>query len=133
VQYGDNLTDIVPQYWFDNLQQENHFEAAVPLWMYSSGMKEGFSEADGLNMRTSPSLSASVERQTAFGSEMPIVCWTTGPSITATWPNGQTYSTDVWDGVANSNSSSKTDGTRAYVSDAWMDTGGDTSTMVPVC
>jgi hypothetical protein len=130
---SSNLLDTLPVNWFGNLQQENGFEAATPLWMMKSGMQPGFVEADGLNMRTAASLSASVERQTGFGSEVAIVCWKTGPSVTATWPNGATYSTDVWDGVADSNSSSKNDGTRAYVSDAWMDTGGDTSTLVPLC
>jgi hypothetical protein len=133
VQYATNIGDLTPEAWFNNLPTENGFEFGSPLWMYITGMKEGFVEADGLNMRTSPILSASVERQTGFGSEISIVCWRTGPSITATWPDGETYSTDVWDGVADSNSSSKNDGTRAYVSDAWIDTGGDTSTLVPVC
>jgi hypothetical protein len=132
--YGPN-GDPLPIDWFNSLagtgQGKQGFEAVTPL--FEPAFVQGTVMADGLNMRTSASLSAPVVRQTALGTQLPIVCWVSGPSVTATWPNGQTYSTTVWDAVMDHNATSITDGQRVYVSDAWIDTGGDTATMIGSC
>ena len=66
----------------------------------------------------------------AFNARVNISCYNSGTSVTATWPDGSTWTTGIWDGLRD-NSTGKFNGT--YVSDAWMNTGGDTSTMVPHC
>lgn len=83
-----------------------------------------------LNVRSGPGTGYSAVGTVAYGAVVNIVCYSTGTTVTATWPDGSTWTTGVWDGLRD-NSTGAFSGT--YVSDAWIDTGGDTSTMVPHC
>jgi surface antigen/uncharacterized protein YraI len=82
-----------------------------------------------LNVRGGPGVGYNVHGTVAGGSRIHVVCVEWGSSVTATWADGLTYSTEVWDSVADSTGKS----VGLYVSDAWVDTGGDTSLMVPSC
>jgi surface antigen len=90
----------------------------------------GTVKANPLNVRSGPGTGYSVVGSLAYGARVNISCYNTGTTVTATWPDGSTWTTNVWDGLRN-NSTGRFNGT--YVSDAWMDTGGDTSKMVPHC
>lgn len=94
---------------------------------YISGTVEA---SPTLNIRTGPGTGYSIAGTAAYGSSLNIVCYNTGTTVSATWPDGSTWTTAVWDGLRN-NSTGGFSGN--YVSDAWMNTGGDTSTMVPHC
>jgi uncharacterized protein YraI len=68
------------------------------------------------------------------GSKVTIYCWTTGPTVTATW-GGSTWTTNIWDTVDGYTTPSGqtyafVGGTRVYASDAWINTGGDTSKLI---
>jgi hypothetical protein len=138
--YGSNVVSAVPCNWFNSLPGSGGqgFDAIEPLFA-PSGFKGGTVKTDGLAMRgagqTGPaSLSSPVVRRTSLGTRLVIVCWMNGPSITATWADGRTFSTSVWDAVVDANATSLNDGTRRLaVSDAWLDTGGDTSRLIGHC
>lgn len=83
-----------------------------------------------LNVRSGPGTGYSITGTVNSGTRINISCYNRGTTVTATWPDGSTWTTNVWDGLRN-NSTGTFGGT--YVSDAWVDTGGDTSTMVPHC
>ena len=73
-----------------------------------------------------PSLGYSVP----YGALIYIACYNTGATVSATWPDGSTFNTNVWDGLWDGSVGGFNG---AYVSDAWVNTGGDTATMVPHC
>lgn len=75
-----------------------------------------------LNVRSGPGTGYSIVGTVSYNSVIAIGCYNTGTTVTATWPNGSTWTTAVWDHIGS-----------GYVSDAWVNTGGDTSTMVPHC
>jgi surface antigen len=79
-----------------------------------------------LNVRSGPGTNYGVVGSVAYGARINIACYNRGTTVTATWPDGSTWTTNVWDGLRNNS-------TVTYVSDAWVDTGGDTATMVPHC
>ncbi len=83
-----------------------------------------------LNVRSGPGTGYSTTGTVAYNARVNISCYNTGTSVSATWPDGSTWTTTVWDGLRN-NSTGKFSGT--YVSDAWMNTGGNTANMVPHC
>ncbi len=64
----------------------------------------------------------------AYGDVAGISCWTRGASVTATWQDGSTWTTDVWDRLAGN-----INGGAGYVSDAWINTGGDTAKQASSC
>ena len=68
------------------------------------------------------------------GSRARIYCWTTGPTVSATWGGG-TWTTNIWDTVdgyttPSGQTISFVGGTRVYASDAWIDTGGNTAQLI---
>ena len=79
--------------------------------------------------RGGPGTGYNVHGTLGYGAKIVVACWETGTSITSTWPDGESYSTNVWDALIDSTNLP----TGMYVSDAWINTGGDTSTMVPAC
>lgn len=86
----------------------------------------------GLNLH-SASPTGAVIGAMPYGTRAHITCWTPGPQVTG--PYG---ATTVWDAVDEYTTPSGetyvfTPGPRVYASDAWIDTGGDTSRMVPRC
>lgn len=83
-----------------------------------------------LNVRSGPGTGYSIVGSVAYLAKVNISCYATGTTVSATWPDGSTWTTAVWDGLRD-NSTGRFNGT--YVSDAWMNTGGDTSRMVPHC
>ena len=48
--------------------------------------------------------------------------------VTATWQDGSTWTTDVWDRLDQN-----IGGATGYVSDAWINTGGDTAKQASSC
>lgn len=93
------------------------------------GGVSGTVEANPLNVRGGPGTGYNTHGSLSYLSSVKIPCYEYGTSVTATWPNGQTYSTNVWDAIADGTGESN----GLYVSDAWMNTGGNTATMVPAC
>jgi hypothetical protein len=68
-----------------------------------------------------------------YDSTAVIYCWVSGPSETG--PYGSTTVWDALDGYTTPSGQSVVYGAgpKAFSSDAWLDTGGDTSTMVKHC
>lgn len=83
-----------------------------------------------LSVRGGPGTGYNVHGAVAYGSTVTIACYEYGTTITATWPNGQTYTTSVWDAITDTATGGSTG---KYVSDAWVNTGGNTANMVPAC
>lgn len=83
-----------------------------------------------LNVRSGPGTGYALVGTVSFGSSIQISCYSTGTSVTATWPDGSTWTTTVWDGLQDAGTGRFSG---HYVSDAWINTGGDTSKMVPHC
>jgi surface antigen len=75
-----------------------------------------------LNVRSGPGTGYSIVGSVSYNSVISINCYNTGTTITATWPDGSTWTTNVWDHISS-----------GYVSDAWVNTGGNTANMVPHC
>jgi hypothetical protein len=88
----------------------------------------GYVEASPtLNLRTAPCLNTNqcgIVGSLPYGDEVAIRCYERGDSVT-----GWGGTTNVWDLILNPNG----DGFLGWASDAWIDTGGDTSTMVTQC
>src|SRR5579859_1711853 len=61
----------------------------------------GTVEANPLNVRGGPGTGYNLHGTLAYGSSARIPCYEDGTTVTATWPNGQTYTTSVWDGIAD--------------------------------
>jgi surface antigen len=83
-----------------------------------------------LNRRGGPGTGYNIHGTVSYGSHITIACFEWGNSVTATWPDGEKYSTTVWDALTDTSAGGANG---LYVSDAWVNTGGDTSTMVPEC
>jgi len=67
------------------------------------------------------------------GSTARLSCWVSGPSVTGPWG-----ATSVWDAVEGYTTPSGQNidfvgGTHVFSADAWINTGGDTSKMLPHC
>jgi hypothetical protein len=73
-----------------------------------------------LNVRSGPGPDHPVAGAVRYGDVVGISCWTRGAPVTATWQDGSTWTTDVWDRLDQG-------GATGYVSDAWINTGGDTA------
>jgi hypothetical protein len=91
----------------------------------------------GLNVHTASPTGAVIDTM-PYGAVATISCWTTGPYIAATWPDGEYYYTNTWDDIEGYtyNGQSYTysgSGKPNYSSDAWLNTGADTSTLVGKC
>lgn len=68
-----------------------------------------------------------------YNSTAQLYCWVYGPAITGPWGT-----TSVWDAVAGYTTPWGQNvvygaGTKVFSSDAWLNTGGDTSKMLPHC
>jgi hypothetical protein len=81
-----------------------------------------------LNVRSGPGPDHPVVGTVPYGGSVGISCWTQGAPVTATWQDGSTWTTDVWDRLAEN-----INGGAGYVSDAWINTGGDTSKQISSC
>jgi surface antigen len=129
-----NYADAYDGYTSYNYSQHTVNTAGLNFIHFTSGgggYVTGTVEASpSLNVRSGPGTGYSVVGTVAYLSRVNISCYNTGTTVTATWPNGTTWTTAVWDGLRD-NSTGRFNGT--YVSDAWIDTGGDTSKMVPHC
>jgi hypothetical protein len=79
-----------------------------------------------LNVRSGPGPDHPVAGTVRYGDVVGISCWTRGAPVTATWQDGSTWTTDVWDRLDQG-------GATGYVSDAWINTGGDTSKQASSC
>jgi uncharacterized protein YraI len=68
-----------------------------------------------------------------FDSTAQIYCWVSGPAVTG--PYGTTSVWDALDGYTTPSGQryAFSGGTKVFSSDAWLDTGGDTSKMVAHC
>jgi hypothetical protein len=135
--------DPDPVDWFNGLPgpEGQGFDGIQPLFA-PDGFKGGTVKDDNLDMRDAGmagpvTWNSPVVRHAALGTQLVIVCWMNGPSVTGSFGNGDTiytYSTTVWDAVVDTNATTLNDGTpRLAVSDAWMDTGGDTSKLIRKC
>jgi len=93
------------------------------------GGVSGTVEANPLNVRGGPGTGYNLHGSLGYLSTVKIPCYEYGTNVTATWPNGQTYTTNVWDAIADGTGESN----GLYVSDAWVNTNGNTATMVPAC
>jgi uncharacterized protein YraI len=90
----------------------------------------------GLNVHSGSPTGAVIDTMPG-GSTARIYCWQSGPTVSATW-GGRTWTTSVWDAVDGYTTPSGqnvdfTAGTKVFASDAWIDTGGDTSKLVAHC
>jgi surface antigen len=83
-----------------------------------------------LTVRNGPGTGYGITGTFATNARINISCYNVGTTVSGTWADGSTWTTNVWDGLRN-NSTGKFNGT--YVSDAWMNTGGNTANMVPHC
>lgn len=87
----------------------------------------------GLNVRSDSPTGAVVDTM-PYNSTALLSCWVSGPSVTGPWG-----ATSVWDAVesyttpSGSNVALSDPGHYALASDAWLNTGGDTSKMLPHC
>lgn len=81
-----------------------------------------------LNVRSGPGPDHPVVGTIPHGGSVGISCWTRGAPVTATWQDGRTRTTDVWDRLAEN-----INGGGGYVSGPWVDTGGDTSKQISSC
>jgi surface antigen len=104
-----------------------HFTGGSGGGSYATGVVEA---NPTLSVRTGPGTGYSTSGTVAYRSSVNISCYNTGTSVAATWPDGSTWTTGIWDGLRD-NSTGKFNG--HYVSDAWINTGGDTSKLVPHC
>lgn len=90
----------------------------------------GYIEANpSLIVRTAPCLTESqcgFVRTLPYGKQVAIRCYERGD-----WVSGWGGTTNVWDLLIDDASGG--DGFYGWASDAWINTGGDTSTMVSAC
>lgn len=108
--------------------------AGTPVWPcpYSWCLPSdalGIIEANpSLNVRTAPCLESQcgVVLTLPFGKQVAVSCYELGDTVT-----GWGGTTNVWDLLINDAAGG--DGFYGWASDAWINTGGDTSTMVPAC
>ena len=100
--------------------------AHVPYPEYITGTVEA---SPVLNVRNTPNTSNPPIRSIPSGATIYIACYTIGQTVTATW-GGQTWTTDVWDGLWDGSTGGFNG---AYVSDAWVNTGGNTANFVAPC
>jgi hypothetical protein len=76
----------------------------------------------GAIRRHGPSTNFSVIDTLPAGTPLLVLCYLQGQSETFTAPNGQTYTSTVWDFVVTSDQDHG-----GYVADVLIDTGGDTA------
>ncbi|MEZ0070149.1 uncharacterized protein YraI [Streptacidiphilus sp. MAP12-20] len=86
----------------------------------------------GLNVRSGSPTGAVIDTM-PYNSNADLYCWVSGPAVT-----GPFGTTTVWDAVNDyttpgGQSIAYVGGTRVFSSDAWLNTGGDTSKMLPHC
>ncbi len=94
----------------------------------SGGLTGTVQASPTLNVRSGPGTGHPVIGTVAYGQSVTISCWTKGTPVTATWQDGSTWTTDTWDRLEQ-----QVGGTTGYVSDAWINTGGDSSKQAPAC
>ncbi|MGI9059523.1 MAG: hypothetical protein ACR2H5_13180 [Ktedonobacteraceae bacterium] len=78
--------------------------------------------ASGANRRHGPGANYNVIDTLPAGASLIVLCYSHGQSETFTAPNGQTYTSDIWDFVVTSDQDRG-----GYVADVFVDTGGDTA------
>lgn len=106
---------------------------ALPASAQAAGEVNGTVAATaGLNVH-SGSPTGPVIDVMPYQSVARLYCWVYGPTITGPWG-----STSVWDAVAGYTTPWGQNvvygpGPHPFSSDAWLNTGGDTSTMLPHC
>jgi hypothetical protein len=110
--------------------------AATPAGAVSDEITGTVEAGLGLNVHSGSPGGAVIDTMPG-GSVLRTYCWTTGPTISASW-GGSTWTTSVWDAIDGYTTPSGQDiefvgGTKVFASDAWINTGGDTSTMVRHC
>jgi hypothetical protein len=76
----------------------------------------------GANRRHGPGSNFGVIDTLQAGTSLIVLCYSHGQSETFTTPNGQTYTSDVWDFVVTSDQDRG-----GYVADVFINTGGDTA------
>jgi uncharacterized protein YraI len=86
----------------------------------------------GLNVHSGSPTGAVIDTM-PYNSNAVLYCWVTGPAVT-----GPFGTTTVWDAVdsyttASGQSVAFVGDSRVFSSDAWLNTGGDTSKMLPHC
>lgn len=86
----------------------------------------------GLNVRSGSPTGVVIDTM-PYNSTAQTYCWVSGPAVTG--PYG---TTSVWDAINGYTTPWGENivfccGTKVFSSDAWLDTGGDTSKMVPHC
>lgn len=86
----------------------------------------------GLNVRSGSPTGPVIDTM-PYNSIAQLYCWVSGPAITGPWGT-----TSVWDAVNGYTTPWGQNvvygaGPKVFSSDAWLDTGGDTSKMLPHC
>src|SRR5262249_47217844 len=124
-----NFEDGYDQNTMYNYSQHVVPSAGLNFLHFAGGGLTGKVEASPtLNVRSGPGPDHPVVGTVPYGDVVGIGCWARGASVTATWQDGSTWTTDVWDRLAQN-----VNGSPGYVSDAWINTGGDTSKQAPSC
>jgi surface antigen len=124
-----NYQDGYDQDTMYNYSQHVVPSAGLNFLHFTGGGLTGKVEASPtLNVRSGPGPDHPVVGTVPYGGSVGISCWTRGAPVTATWQDGSTWTTDVWDRLAES-----INGGAGYVSDAWINTGGDTSKQTSSC
>ena len=119
---------------YDNDTGYNYSQHVVPsaglnfLHFTDSGLTGVVEASPTLNVRSGPGTDHPVVGTIRYGDQVGISCWTKGAQVTATWQDGSTWTTEVWDRLDQNFG-----GAAGYVSDAWINTGGDTSKQASSC
>jgi surface antigen len=131
---GDSITveDYNYRDGYDHDTMYNYSQHVVPraglsfLHFTGSGLTGIVEASPTLNVRSGPGPDHPVVGTIPYGDSVGISCWTRGAPVTATWQDGSTWTTDVWDRLDQG-------GATGYVSDAWINTGGDTAKQASSC
>jgi hypothetical protein len=124
-----NFEDRYDQDTMYNYSQHVVPSAGLNFLHFAGGGLTGKVEASPtLNVRSGPGPDHPVVGTVPYGDVVGIGFWARGASVTATWQDGSTWTTDVWDRLAEN-----INGGPGYVSDAWINTGGDTSKQASSC
>jgi hypothetical protein len=106
---------------------------AVPASAQAAGQVNGRVAATaGLNVRSGSPTGVVIDVM-PYNSVARLYCWVSGPAINGPWGT-----TSVWDAVDGYTTPWGENvvygaGPHVFSSDAWLDTGGDTSKMLPHC
>jgi len=102
-----------------------HFAGGAPA---GGGLTGTVEASPVVNVRSGPGTTYEQVGTIPYGAVVAISCWVNGDSVSARWQDGSTWTTKVWDRLTGT-----FEGRTGYVSDAWINTGGDTSKQARSC